>query len=58
MSPAMAEAIGLSPDVAIVIGAHDQCANAVAGVRRAWPYGLGTFTCITPTYGPFRPPGR
>jgi len=57
----MAEALGLSPDVTIVIGAHDQCANAVgAGVLKPGMavYGLGTFTCITPTYGAIPPAGQ
>ncbi|NLX08136.1 MAG: hypothetical protein GXY36_00620 [Chloroflexi bacterium] len=49
----MADTLGLPPDVRIVIGAHDQCSNAVgAGVTRAGMalYGLGTFICIAPTY--------
>jgi len=61
VSPAMAESLGLSPDVAIVIGAHDQCANAVgAGVLKPGMavYGLGTFTCITPTYDAIPPAGQ
>lgn len=61
VSPAMAESLGLAPDVTIVIGAHDQCANAVgAGVLKPGMavYGLGTFICITPTYDAIPPAGQ
>lgn len=50
---AMADDLGLPRDTRIVIGAHDQCANAVgAGVLRPGMavYGLGTYICITPAY--------
>ncbi len=54
VSPQMADELGLEANVAIVTGAHDQCANAVgAGVLdegRAM-YGMGTYICIVP---PFR----
>lgn len=45
--------LGLPPQVTIVTGAHDQCANAVGcGViaeGRA-VYGMGTYICITPVF--------
>ena len=45
--------LGLPPNVTIVTGAHDQCANAVGcGViseGRA-VYGMGTYICITPVF--------
>ncbi|MGC9360049.1 MAG: FGGY-family carbohydrate kinase, partial [Anaerolineae bacterium] len=54
VSPQMADELGLGPHVAIVTGAHDQCANAVgAGVLDEGHamYGMGTYICIVP---PFR----
>jgi xylulokinase len=53
VSRRMASELGLPPNVSIVSGAHDQCANAVGcGVieegRAA--YGMGTFVCITPVF--------
>ncbi len=53
VSAAMAESLGLPPNVRIVIGAHDQCVSATGvGAIRAGlaAYGLGTYICITPTF--------
>jgi xylulokinase len=59
VSPHMASDLGLPHGVAVVAGAHDQCANAVGcGViadGRA-VYGMGTFTCITPVFSQRRAP--
>jgi xylulokinase len=59
VSGQVAGELGLPPDVAIVTGAHDQCANAVGcGVidpGRA-VYGMGTFLCITPVFRQRREP--
>lgn len=53
VSKHIADELGLSSKVAIVAGAHDQCANALGcGVveeGRA-TYGMGTFVCITPVF--------
>ena len=54
VTDAMADELGLPRGVAIVTGAHDQCANAVGcGVtaENSAMYGMGTFICIVP---PFR----
>jgi len=54
-----ANALGLSPAVPIVTGAHDQCVNAVGcGVIKEGlaVYGMGTFICITPVFGKQREP--
>jgi xylulokinase len=55
----VAAEVGLSPGVAIVTGAHDQCANAlgcgVIGEGQA-VYGMGTFLCITPVFSERREP--
>lgn len=51
--PAKADALGLPARVAIVVGGHDQCCNALgAGMISAGQAvcGLGTFECITPVY--------
>jgi xylulokinase len=48
-----AKEYGLKPDTPIVIGAHDQCANAVGcGVIEEGEamLGMGTFTTATPVY--------
>ncbi len=48
-----AEKLGLSPGVKIIVGAHDQCCNALgAGIHNAGKacYGMGTVACITPAY--------
>jgi xylulokinase len=55
----VAEELGLPSNVAIVAGAHDQCANAVGcGVIEAGRavYGMGTFVCITPVFSRRREP--
>jgi xylulokinase len=46
VDPTMAQDLGLTPGVAIISGAHDQCANAVGCAV----YGMGTFICITPVF--------
>ena len=49
ISACMAEELGLPRRVRIVVGAHDQCANAVgAGATREGRamYGMGTYLCI------------
>ena len=53
VAPRVAEETGLPAGVAIILGAHDQCANAVGcGVvepgRALW--GMGTFICAVPVY--------
>jgi xylulokinase len=59
VSRQVADELGLPANVAIVTGAHDQCANAVGcGViaeGRA-VYGMGTFICITPVFSHRREP--
>ncbi|MGC9521283.1 MAG: FGGY-family carbohydrate kinase [Anaerolineae bacterium] len=53
VAPHVAAELGLSADVKIVTGAHDQCANAVGcGVVREGRavYGMGTFLCVTPVF--------
>ena len=58
VSPIIAEELGLSTDVFIVAGAHDQCATAVgcgAILEGSAAYGMGTFLCITPVFGQRRP---
>ena len=53
VSDAMAARLGLERGVKIVVGAHDQCCNALgAGVGQAGGAvcGLGTVECITPVY--------
>jgi xylulokinase len=59
VSARMADELGLPPGVAIVAGAHDQCAVALGcGVideGRA-SYGMGTYTCITTAYRERRDP--
>lgn len=59
VSSRVAQELGLPSDVAIVTGAHDQCANAVGcGVIKEGHavYGMGTFTCITPVFSERRAP--
>ncbi|MGQ9555810.1 MAG: FGGY-family carbohydrate kinase [Anaerolineae bacterium] len=58
VSPTAADELGLPPGVAIVAGAHDQCANAVGcGVveegQAMW--GMGTFICVVPVFRSRRP---
>ncbi len=53
VSKPMAQELGLSTDVKVVIGAHDQCVNAVGGGTihpGMAAYGLGTYICIAPVY--------
>jgi xylulokinase len=48
-----ADALGLPHGVKVVVGAHDQCCNALgAGIYEAGRAvdGMGTFECITPVY--------
>jgi xylulokinase len=55
----IAQELGLPPDVKIVAGAHDQCANAVGcGViaESQAVFGMGTFHCITPVFTARREP--
>jgi len=50
---AKAEALGLGRDVVCVVGAHDQCCNALGvGICSAGKAvdGIGTVECITPVY--------
>jgi xylulokinase len=59
VSERVAGKLGLPPNVAIVTGAHDQCANAVGcGVIQEGRavYGMGTFICITPVFSQRREP--
>jgi xylulokinase len=59
VSEPMAQELGLSGQVSIVTGAHDQCANAVGcGVIKEGRavYGMGTFTCVTPVFSQRRAP--
>jgi xylulokinase len=59
VSGSVAARLGLPHGVAIVSGAHDQCANAVGcGVIQEGRavYGMGTYICITPTYARRRGP--
>ena len=56
----VADELGLPANVAIVTGAHDQCANAVGcGVIQPGRavYGMGTFICVTPVFERRREPG-
>lgn len=51
--PAVAEALGLSPDTVVVMGAHDQIANALgAGVAQTGDAAdaSGTCECLTPLF--------
>jgi xylulokinase len=61
VSPAMAASLGLPPGVKIVLGTHDQCANATgAGVWQAGVamYGIGTFITVAPAYHAIPPTER
>lgn len=58
VSAVVAGEVGLSTDVVIVAGAHDQCATAVgcgAIQEGSAAFGMGTFLCITPVFGQRRP---
>ncbi len=53
IAPAAAADLGLLPDVLLVSGAHDQCANALGcGVIKPGQamLGMGTFFCIAPAF--------
>ncbi len=53
VSDDMASKLGLSKNVRIVAGGHDQCCNALGcgGVSAGRAvYGMGSFDCITPIY--------
>ena len=55
----IAHELGLTPNVSIVTGAHDQCANAVGcGVIQEGRavYGMGTYICVTPVFRELREP--
>jgi xylulokinase len=55
----MASELGLPANVAIVAGAHDQCASALGcGVIQEGRavYSMGTFVCVTPVFGQRREP--
>jgi len=59
VSEHVASELHLPPNVSIVTGAHDQCANAVGcGVIEEGHavYGMGTFICITPVFSKRREP--
>jgi xylulokinase len=59
VSKRVAGELGLPPNVYVVTGAHDQCANAVGcGVIKEGRavYGMGTFICITPVFSQRREP--
>jgi xylulokinase len=59
VSDHIASELGLTSNVSIVTGAHDQCANAVGcGVIQEGRavYGMGTFICITPVFSKRREP--
>jgi xylulokinase len=61
VSYSLAEELGLPPSVAIVAGAHDQCANALGcGVIHEGQamYGMGTYICVTPVYEQRKDPAR
>lgn len=55
----MAEQLGLPRGVQIVAGGHDQCCNSLGcgaievGIAVC---GIGTYECITPTFGPVQQP--
>jgi xylulokinase len=61
VSGRVAAEIGLPAGVRVVAGGHDQCCNALgAGCTEPAQAvcGIGTFECITPTYGEIREPLR
>jgi xylulokinase len=54
VSDCVARELNLPKGVVVVVGGHDQCCNSLgAGVYQAGKAvcGIGTFECITPTYG-------
>jgi xylulokinase len=53
ISAAMADELGLPRDVALVAGAHDQCANALgcgAIEEHGAMLGMGTYLCLAPVF--------
>jgi len=59
LPPMVAQDLGLPPNIPIVTGAHDQCANAVGcGVidKGRAMYGMGTYICIVPVFSELRDP--
>ncbi|MHB9130223.1 MAG: FGGY-family carbohydrate kinase [Armatimonadota bacterium] len=59
VSEEMAARLGLPAGVRIVAGGHDQCCNALGcGAITAGKAvcGIGTYECITPTFGPVNQP--
>jgi xylulokinase len=57
----VASDLGLPPGVRVVSGGHDQCCNALGGgciEPGKAVCGIGTFECITPTYGEIQEPMR
>ncbi|MBN2311959.1 MAG: hypothetical protein JXR94_23480 [Candidatus Hydrogenedentes bacterium] len=59
VNPAIAGELGLPAGVAIVTGAHDQCANALGcGVIDDGQamFGMGTYICIAPVFAEKRDP--
>ena len=53
VSPVIADKLGLTPDVKIVAGAHDQCCNSLGSgciSHGTAVCGIGTFECITPAF--------
>ena len=54
VSNIMADFLGLPHGVKVVVGGHDQCCNSLgAGITKPGNAvcGIGTYECITPTYG-------
>ncbi|MGC9260668.1 MAG: FGGY-family carbohydrate kinase, partial [Phycisphaerae bacterium] len=61
VSGEMASQLGLSTNVKIVVGGHDQCCNALgAGINKPGYAvdGIGTYECITPVYYGLPDPGK
>ena len=59
VSSHVAAELNLPPNVSIVSGAHDQCANAVgcgAIKEGRAAYGMGTYLCATPVFSQLRDP--
>ncbi len=57
----IAENLGLTPGIPIVVGGHDQCCNSLgAGICEAGKAvcGIGTVECITPSYDRIPDPAR
>lgn len=59
VAPRIARELGLPRNVAVVTGAHDQCANAVGcgAINDGQAlFGMGTYICIAPVYSRRREP--